>query len=382
MRVLVWTPFFHPDVGGIESLLAEILPLMREGGIDFSVVASHGPSKMPDRSDYRGIPVHRFAFREAIESQQPLRILELRSRIQSLKQGLRPDLVHVHFADPSVFFHLETSRQRIIPTVVTLHQDYAAFGIEPNMASLLTKALSAATWVTGVSAKTVEGARAFLTESPANTSVIYNGVSDVRSFNVTPIDFERRSILCVGRMVEQKDFATALRVFADLSEGFPDLSLAFAGDGPLEASLRSQADELGLSDRTRFLGRISRDEVLTVLSESTLLLMPSRAEAFPLTLLEAGKTGRPVVATDVGGIREAVDDGKTGIVVPVGNREALTEAAATLLSSPDKCQSMGHAAREKVLREFTVEKTVEQYAVLYDTVVANFTAALSRDQHE
>ncbi len=369
VNVLVWTPFFYPDIGGIESMLANLLPHLRGRDIGLAVVASHGPSNQPDEADFAGIPVYRFRFREAVSDGQPRKVFGLLSQITRLKQALRPSVVHVHFSDPSVFFHLQTRQSYSAPTIVTLHQDYQFFGIEPGTKSVLTKTLAAASWITGVSHRTLDQAAPFLEGVDTPTSVIYNGVRQVNGQYRADIDFERPTILCIGRMVEQKGFDDAIRVFVEISARFPDTTLAFAGDGPLENQLRRQVMEAGIERRTRFLGRVEPTDIPAVISDATLVLAPSRVEAFPMVPLEAGLMGRPVVCTNVGGVSEAVVDGQTGIVVEPEDHDSLVDAVSSLLSSPDLCRQMGTSARERVLSNFTIEAAADAYAKLYHDVI-------------
>jgi len=172
-------------------------------------------------------------------------------------------------------------------------------------------------------------------------------------------------IFMVGRLALQKNYPLFLRVMAQLREANPDLIGLVAGQGPLQAELQSLAGSLGLTEGVRFLG--PRDDIPDLMVAADIVVLTSDWEGFPNTLLEAMWLERPVVATDVGGCREVVDDGETGFLVPPGDGEALVAACQRLLDEPVLRERMGAAGRQRVLDQFTaehlVEATLDQYAV-------------------
>ena len=130
-----------------------------------------------------------------------------------------------------------------------------------------------------------------------------------------------------GRLTAQKSLGDALDAVARV----PDVELLVLGDGPQRASLERHAAELGVSERVRFLGTGTRDDVLTLFRAVDVALLTSAWENLPHTLLEALAAGTPVVATAVGGIPEVVVDGANGLLVPPGDVDALTWAMERLV---------------------------------------------------
>jgi glycosyltransferase involved in cell wall biosynthesis len=131
-----------------------------------------------------------------------------------------------------------------------------------------------------------------------------------------------------GRLGVQKSLGTALEAVA----GMPGVSLVVAGDGPERSKLERQAAELGLSGRARFLGSVSRDEVLRLFRAADASVLPSAWENFPHTVVEALAVGCPVIATSVGGVPEVVRDGENGLLVQPGSADALAAAIARVFS--------------------------------------------------
>ncbi len=193
---------------------------------------------------------------------------------------------------------------------------------------------------------------------------IHNGVPADRS---TPEGLARRItdapvVGTLARLDPVKGLDTLLDSFALL----PDVHLVIAGDGPERSRLHDQAVELGLADRVHFLGWVDRAREL--LGSFDVFVLPSRAESFPLTVVEAMLADRAVVATDVGSVAEAVVHGVTGLLVPPNDPRALGAAVASLLSDPSRRSEMGRAGRERALDLFGVDAMARSYERLYDSV--------------
>jgi len=140
-------------------------------------------------------------------------------------------------------------------------------------------------------------------------------------------------ITFVGRVVEAKGVAELLRVFAGLAHERGALRLALVGDGVYMSTLARQIEASGLGDRVYTPGAVTPAEVAQWISASNLLCLPSHSEGYPNVLVEALASGVPVVATDVGGTREIVDE-RSGVVVPVRDEAALAQALTQVLDRP------------------------------------------------
>ena len=161
-------------------------------------------------------------------------------------------------------------------------------------------------------------------------------------------------ILTVARLVPHKGQDMGIRALATLARDFPELRYIMVGEGHDELRLRSLARELGVSDRVGFVGPMRDDELPEAYATSTIYLGASRVdkeinvEGFGISFLEAGASGIPSVAGDSGGVRSAVRDGETGIVVPPADPDAIADAIRSLLLNPERRKQMGRAARHAV----------------------------------
>ena len=161
-------------------------------------------------------------------------------------------------------------------------------------------------------------------------------------------------VLTVARLVPHKGQDMGIRAIATLGRDFPELRYIIVGEGSDEERLRALAKELGVPDRVGFVGAMRDDELPEAYATSTIYLGASRVdneinvEGFGISFMEAAASGIPSVAGDSGGVRSAVRDGETGIVVPPTDSDAVADAIRSLLLNPDRRNRMGAAGRRAV----------------------------------
>ena len=119
MRILTFTPYFPPSVGGLETLVGEYVGVLADRGHVVDVLTSSEPGDLPKDASWRGAAVHRVPMHSPLYRQDVSGITRVRTEISALKRELAPDLLHVHMADGSVFFHTLTAAAYTAPTVVT-----------------------------------------------------------------------------------------------------------------------------------------------------------------------------------------------------------------------------------------------------------------------
>lgn len=175
-------------------------------------------------------------------------------------------------------------------------------------------------------------------------------------------------LLNVGRREFQKGQEYLLTAFARLAADHPDLVLLVAGrDGSAGPALDQRCAELGLTGRVRFLGH--RDDVPALLAAADLFVFPSLYEGLPGALLEALGCATPVVASDIGPVREVVADGESARLVPPADPLALATAVASLLADPETAAALAKRGRRVFHERFTLERSVDGMARLYRRLV-------------
>jgi L-malate glycosyltransferase len=206
--------------------------------------------------------------------------------------------------------------------------------------------------------------------------VIRNGIAippkreDADSFRVRKelgIPFDAPIVTTVCRLTPSKGIEDLLKAAVRVTACLPRVRFLVAGKDLSQPGymlqLERYAADLKLSDNLRFLGE--RSDVLDILSESDLFVLPSLSEGLSNVLLEAMTASLPVVATDVGGNPEVVEDGRTGLLVPPRNADELATAMMQILQCPDMACRFGENGRDRVVSEFSLESMVRQTHELY-----------------
>lgn len=186
-----------------------------------------------------------------------------------------------------------------------------------------------------------------------------------------PIEYpsapEGRTVLFLGRLVQNKGCDVLIRAMASL----PDTRLVILGDGPELGSLQALAADCAVSDRCEFRGWTPSAEVRKACKSSTVLAIPSLwPEPFGLVALEAASAHLPVVASAVGGIPDIVHHGRTGLLVPPGDVDALQHALASLLDRPAEARSMGTLAARRCARRFGLPLHLRRLETVYRQAMA------------
>jgi glycosyltransferase involved in cell wall biosynthesis len=174
------------------------------------------------------------------------------------------------------------------------------------------------------------------------------------------------TIVCVANFRPQKGHETLLEAFSRVRARVPDARLVLVGGGVLEQSTQAHASRLGLQQAVEFVGAVP--DVWPYLSEAHVFALASLYEPQGVAVIEAMAAGLPVVASAVGGIRETVQPGRTGELVPSGDAQALADQLVRLLSSPALREEMGSAARRSAA-DLKMDVTTERYLGLYEELL-------------
>ena len=290
-------------------------------------------------------------------------------RLVGLVKEVRPDLVSCHSTKAGFLGRL-AARLAGVPAVFTAHGWAFSEGIPQLRRWVMLQAERlAARWaarIICVSEYDRQLALACGVGRPEQLVTVRNGVPPVdESLRARPEYGRPARLVMVARFAAQKDHALVLRALAGLGE--LEWELWLVGGGELEEKARREAESLGLGGRVRFFG--VRHDVPELLAQCHVFVLASNWEGLPLTILEAMRAGLPVVASDVGGVREAVADGETGFVVPRGDEVFLRERLRLLLASPELRARMGAAGYARWRQQFTLERMLARTQAVYREVL-------------
>lgn len=318
MRILLMPSSYVPVTGGVQTVTHALAQQLKSSGHEVLVVTQRYPRTLRDHEVIDGVEVRRLLFlRPGLAFLKAGRLDLLAASLfygpmtsralEKIFENFSPDIVNVHFAASQTLFALEIKRKSGCRLVASLHGD----DVEKFRKSGHTEGLKAfrallreADAVTACSKYLLEEALSLEPSAREKAQCVHNGI-DIGEFQGgQAFRHGRPYFFAYGRMVPAKGFDLLLNAFAQIARDFPNVDLILAGDGREEASLKRKAAERGLGNRVIFFGRAGRHEVAALLKGCMFVAVPSREESFGMTALEATVAGKPVVASQVGGLAE------------------------------------------------------------------------------
>jgi glycosyltransferase involved in cell wall biosynthesis len=263
----------------------------------------------------------------------------------------RPSLVHLHLGGGSLA--LLARRLSSAKLVAHIHAACDDVGVPMRVEPLVRRA--------GAVIATSSAVRAAIVPS---ADVVYPGID---SRPPAPSGRDSLVIGTAGRLEPVKRIDALIEATARLRARHPRLRLLIAGEGSLRAGLERLVSELAIADGVQFIGW--EPNLSSFHEEVDIFVMPSAHEGFGIAALEAMAAGVPVVGSDVEGLRELVEDGRSGLLVPVGDIDALTDRIELLLSNAALRKRIGDAARERVEECFTSERMVRGIEAVYERLL-------------
>ena len=359
--------------GGAQTHVMQLARFMVSQGHEVAIMSQPG-GWLAERAQELGV-----TYLENPHIDNTLNPLRLWHAGQSLIQAIKtfaPDLISCHSTIAGLVGRF-TVRGRI-PTIFTAHGWGFAPGIpQPRRALVaLAERLAApkAEKIICVSEFDRQLALAAGVGTPAQLMTIHNGVEEITS---PQQEIEARNdegedmvkALFVGRLAPQKDPLVLVRAVAALPQDIrAKLELTIIGNGPLEQPTRELIASLKLEDTITLLPRLERRDLFARYGTSDLFILTSHWEGLPRSILEAMAHNLPIIATDVGGVAEAVGE-DAGLLVPEHHQGALTQALKRLISDKKLRQNMGAAGRAKTLGDFSLERMCNKTEEVYKAIV-------------
>lgn len=338
--------------GGLERLLVDFARYHNRELFELEFIALGETGVPAEEIKQIGCPVIQF----------PLTARGKLEKIRQLSDFLNQrdyDLLHTHNAYPHFYGSLAAYRSKIPVTIQTRHGRRFGTTFSERMqfaiASRFADRVVPVSDDTGLRCKKV----GWLNDSKVTR--IWNGIDVDRFVFTGPAD--KKTAITVSRLSPEKDLATMLRAVQQVAQEIPEFRLLIVGDGPERARLESLTAELNLKSQVEFLGE--RNDVPQLLSQAGFYVSSSLTEGISLTLLEAMSVGLPIVATNVGGNPEIVQQPATGLLVPSANPALLASAMIQMCENQDQWAETGQRARERVEQYFNIRTMIKDYENLY-----------------
>jgi len=359
MKIIVFTGYFYPHKGGLESFVLDLANRLSK---------KHRVTIVCPNTDHaRGeetLDTLRILRLPAIDFLKVYPIVYSKSRLSELEaQDIDLVITNMRFFQTSLI-GMKFSRKNKIRW---LHIEHGTSFVQTNNLFLwlasrsfdLTfgkKILNEADKVVAAS----DEAREFVRRLSRNKNpvVIHNGIE----FETIPRRKKtdpNKNLIFAGRTVYGKGIQDLFVAFSKIKHR--GLRLTIVGNGPYRARLNKLAHSLHIQERIVFAGEKAREDVLRFLSESDIFINPSYSEGLPVSILEAGAVGLPVIATDVGGTKELIISHQTGLLIPPRNPAALRQAIEYLVENPDQAQRLAGNLNRLVRTNFGWQGLIEKW---------------------
>jgi glycogen synthase len=352
MRIMLAPSAYYPHVGGIEELTRQLALTLASRGHDVSVLTNRWPAGVARHEVLGGVDVTRLAFPlPAARPRNAARFLVAApgAALALLRhlRGRKPDVIHIIGAGPQSVYIGALAPLLHARLVFTAQGEFTfdahnVFERSKTMRAGLRRVLRRADAVTACSAYVLESLST-LGANRADAIVIPNGVNPDDFASIQKQQSEQPYVLAVGRLVDQKGFDVLIEAIA--SSAAPELDLVIAGEGPVRRELTTRAEELGISERVRFVGAVDRLALAELLAGADVFAFPSRGEPYGIALLEAMAAGVPSIATRAGGVTEFAEDDVNALLVEPDNPDALAHALARVMSDTALRERLSVACR-------------------------------------
>ncbi|WP_163100974.1 N-acetyl-alpha-D-glucosaminyl L-malate synthase BshA [Peribacillus alkalitolerans] len=360
----------YPTVGGSGVVATELGKLLAERGHEIHFISTSMPFRL--KKMYPNIFYHQVEVNQYSVFQYPPYDLALASKMADVAKREKLDILHVHYAIPHAVCAI-LAKQMLnndLKIITTLHgTDITVLGYDPSLSELIKYGIEKSDVVTAVSNSLVQQTKELLNPDK-DIHTVYNFIDERvykkresshlrEEFGIKP---DEKIIIHVSNFRAVKRVQDVVKAFSMIAKNIPS-KLLLVGDGPEITIVCKLVKELGLENHVLFLGK--QDNLEELYSISDLMLLLSQKESFGLVLLEAMACGVPCIGTNIGGIPEVIQEGKTGFLCELGDYQSVAEKAIFLLNDPIMHKKFSDAAIETVLTRFKSEVITEQYETIY-----------------
>lgn len=347
--------------GGAQTHVLDII--RHTSGVVQPGLVTFEPGFLTEQASEMNVPV--WIVPTPVDSIDPRRDAAAVQGMMRVIREFKPDLVHAHSTKTGVIARL-AAHLAGVPLIFTAHGWAFTEGVgkkRRKVAAVIERmAAPFAKRIICVSDYDRNLALRCRVGNSSKIEVIHNGIAPLNMVTDYP---KRETVRCVmvARFSPQKDQLALIEAMREVRGA----ELMLVGDGELLEESRALASSLGVDDRVRFLG--SRNDVQEILADCDIFVLASRWEGLPYTILEGMRAGLPVVASNVGGVSEAVIEGETGYLVPWEDVNAMSMKLQYLVDHPQVRRELGEAGRRLCVTKFAISSMIEAISATYHDVI-------------
>jgi len=377
MRVVMLSNSFPPEIGGIQEHVSNLAQTLARQGHQLKIVTVRRNKSERVRDTFAGLDVTRVPQLNLPKTLTTQYLASTTALLIAMRLRGQADVVHYHTFWPDAFTAFVVNK--FVPTVYTAHESrFLLMAEQPKSRRWLKLALRPFQGILAPSTELLEVTRQ-LGVSSEKSAFIANAVDagkfrpgvtgeTVRARYGVPLD--HCLILCPRRLVPKNGLEFLIESLPSIRRRFSDVSVLIAGDGPERERLEARVRELGLHESVIFAGNQDNDDLPEFYAAADIVAIPSLKEATSIAGLEAMASACAVVATNVGGLPEIIEDGVSGLLVPPRDPEALALAIMRLIETPELRKQLGLAARALVEQKFTWEQVASETTRAYERAIA------------
>lgn len=381
-RILIFVAFFWPHIGGSEEKVRELSQRLVQRHHQVDILTCNTENK-PAYEELGGVNVYRIPCWKLLDSTYPVprpSLKGLRILVKLLHQKYDIVITQTRFF-PTSFLGLVFARIARIPLLHvehgTMHSvvtskatDAVSRLYDHTVGSLLIRLADLNIGISQASCEFLEhlgAGKIQLAYNGIDTATYRKGNSDYRQ----QLGIPNHAILItfVGRLIYAKGAQDLIAALPKIRETAPHARLLIVGDGPYRSHLQKLARQNGSAGHVIFSGRKSQKEVVRILSATDIYCNPSYSEGLPTTVMEAANLGLPTVATNVGGTKEVIENGLSGLLVSPGQVNELAEAISRLIRDSNLRSRLGEKAGKFMRGNFSWDGTVSRYETLISQVI-------------
>lgn len=358
------------EIGGAQTHLMEVVRYMHYAGHDVLVVTGTAGWLT---NELAAIGVDYVILPDLIREINPAKDIKTITSICHILEDKQPDIIHCHSSKAGIVGRIAGAIKNV-PAVFTAHGWAFTSGVSPAKriiyAAIEHMMLGITRKVICVSEFDRQLAQRWFLHSYSRIVTVHNGIVDKNfNSNIVREDFLPLKLVSVARFSHQKNNMELIRAVEQINKLYSgSLQLNMVGDGPLLSGAKAYVTSHKLENDVHFLG--SRTDVDDILNQNDIFCLISNYEGLPISIIEAMRAGMPIIASDVGGVNELVQDEVNGVLISRGNISELVDKLKYILERKELIKSMGEASRKIYEEEYTADRMNQKILSVYNEVIA------------